>query len=78
MVSAVGGGMRACMVRRDELERAQLHHLPLQPPVLLRQRHAAALQHLAVHLRSVCFSFVLNDNVISVMLLTMDEWDGFI
>jgi hypothetical protein len=34
-----------------ELERAELLQLPLQPPVLLRQRLAAALQQLAVHLR---------------------------
>jgi hypothetical protein len=38
-------------VRRHELERAELLHLLLQPPVLLRQRLAAALQVLAVHLR---------------------------
>ena len=38
-------------VRRDELERSQLLHLLLQPPVLLRERLAAALQELAVHLR---------------------------
>ena len=38
-------------VRRDELERAELLHLLVQPPVLLRQRLAAALQVLAVHLR---------------------------
>ena len=38
-------------VRRDELERAELLHLLVQPPVLLGQRLAAALQELAVHLR---------------------------
>jgi hypothetical protein len=36
-------------VRRDEVECAQLRHLALQPPVLLRQGLAAALQELAVH-----------------------------
>ena len=46
-----GRGHVHVLVRGDELERAELLHLLLQPPVLLRQRLAAALQELAVHLR---------------------------
>jgi hypothetical protein len=44
-------GRRRRLWVRGELERAELLQLPLQPPVLLRQRLAAALQQLAVHLR---------------------------
>ena len=46
-----GGGREVHVEGVHRLERAELGQLLLQPPVLLRQRLAAALQVLAVHLR---------------------------
>ena len=51
-----GRGHVHVAVRRDELERAELLHLLVQPPVLLRQRLAATLQLWNGATPSRCFS----------------------